>query len=57
MERTMRERKRLPAWRETERMFRAQRDPKMRVTLPRVTCLDKAKVEQLYLEDMVVDDG
>ena len=28
-------------WRDVEREFRYQRDPKMRVTLPYVSCLDE----------------
>ncbi len=30
-------------WRECEREFKATRDPKMRVTLPRVSILEKAE--------------
>lgn len=33
-------------WRDQEREFKAQRDPKMRVTLPRVRCLEEEELPE-----------
>ncbi|MBZ5616216.1 MAG: hypothetical protein LAO23_19585 [Acidobacteriia bacterium] len=31
-------------WRDVEREFRAKRDQKMKITLPRISCLEKDEV-------------